>query len=309
MGKYRNILYIALACSLVAACDADGVRDVDFDVSLKNSPDRIYAGDEVTFDFSGDADYVVFWSGEDGHSYGNRERTKVPVQTLEMTYSIMEQYSRPATSQMLTIMVSENFGGSYTKEGIESADWTVLSQNDAEMDWWVPSGNVKPAVESGGDLSAYKDRNFTLAFRYATQDGPLAEDTQHPRIDISPMALKKVADGVEVTQKNPQDDFGFRMVVLEGEKGNTNVNATTLLFQPASAQKNIDIWCISQPMDPSKVSPDKGEPVRTLTMPVKSFAYVFEESGTYTVTFVARNANAWNMNEAVRTMTVEVMDR
>lgn len=300
---------------LSASCTADNIQKLDFDVQLRNSASDVHVGDEVVFDFSGDPDYIVFWSGEDGHKYENRNRTKVKVDELSLSYSILQRYGRPQTNNCVSILISEDFSGTYTKEGIEVATWTLLSQrDDKEKDWWVPSGDQNPAYATQGDLNEYKDKRFYLAFRYETP-GVLAEGVQHPRVDITPVSLNKTADGKVVKSVNPETDMGFRHVKVAGESylgSGTAVDATTIRFQCANVAtdyaKYIDVWCISLPIDASSVASDKGEPIRSMTVPSDSYTHIFEEAGTYTVTFVARNANAWNSTETVREIVVEVKD-
>lgn len=312
--KKKPIYYAILSCAalLIAGCNADDVRNVDFNVQLRNDPAEIHVGDEVVFDFSGNPDYIVFWSGVDGHRYENCDRLTVEVENLSMTYSIMHQYGRTATNDVLSILVSEDFNGAYTKEGIEAATWTKLSQTeDDSAPWWVPSSTQKPAKESSGDLSDYVEKRFVLAFRYKTPER-VSGGEQHPRVDITPLSLNKTSEGKTVKVTNPETDLGFRVVCVDGSesRGNTNVSATTILFQPSNSPnpEYLDYWCISQPVDASKVSPDTGEPIRSLTIPVDSHTVKYDTSGTYTVTFVARNANAWNSAEVVREIVIEVKD-
>lgn len=308
----KNAIYsliIGLSC-LVTACNADKVGEVDFDVHLRNSPSGIHAGDEVVFDFSGDPDYIVFWSGEDGHRYEYRNRSNVDVEALTLTYSVMHRYGRAHTSDVLSILLSENFSADYTKEGIEAADWTVLSQSeDDTKEWWVPSSTQSTAKQSGGDISMYKDRRFTIAFRYKLP-APLTEHEQFPRIDIDPISLNKTTEGKVVSEKDPKSDLGFRFVRIDGPETKTSVDETGILFQPDNSTKplNAEYWCISKQIDPSRIPADKGEPVRSLTVPSDSYTHVFEDAGTYRVTFVGRNANAWNCSEAVREIVMEVLD-
>lgn len=312
--KSLYTLFVGFPC-LFASCTADNLQKLSFDVALRNDASSIHVGEEVVFDFSGDPDYIVFWSGEDGHKYENRNRTSVQVDELVLSYGVLQRYGRQQTNNILSIKVSEDFSGDYTKEGIAAATWTELSQrDDKEKDWWVPSGDQNPAFAAQGDLSAYKDKLFYIAFQYKTPE-KLTEGVQHPRVDITPVSLDKRFDGKTVRAVNPQADMGFRHVRLSDERyigSGTGVDATTIRFQAANDQtdlaRNIEVWCISQPIDASRTATDKGEPIRSLTVPSDSYVHVFTEAGTYTVTFVARNANAWNTEELVREIVIEVLD-
>lgn len=53
----KRFLYsLLLAGALLVSCNQDKVEDVEFDVALRNDMQEIYAGDEITFDFSGNPD-------------------------------------------------------------------------------------------------------------------------------------------------------------------------------------------------------------------------------------------------------------
>ena len=71
----------------------------------------------------------------------------------------------------------------------------------------------------------------------------------------------------------------------------------------------VEDWCISNLLDPGAIAPDKGEPVRSLSTPADSWTYSYSTPGIYTVSFSARNANAWNMKEIVRETVIEVKER
>lgn len=71
MKKYFTLLLAALA---VTACDHDEIyEEIDFQVQL--APTNTYrVGEPVQFLFGGNADYLVFYSGETGHEYRFRNQ-------------------------------------------------------------------------------------------------------------------------------------------------------------------------------------------------------------------------------------------
>lgn len=46
-----------------SSCDRDGTESVEFGVNVQ-TPDAVYAGQPVTFEFDGNPDYIAFYSGE-----------------------------------------------------------------------------------------------------------------------------------------------------------------------------------------------------------------------------------------------------
>lgn len=307
--KNYLILPLLLLGALLTACDADEVEAVAFDITLQNDADAIYAGDDVVFRFSGEPDYVTFYSGEEGSRYVNRHRTTVEVEALTLSYTFTQRYTENALLNHAAthIYISEDFDADYTPEGIARATWTQLSQTSGE-EWLVPTATARQqTLSSSGDLSAYRDKRFTLAFHFETPR--LEQAIGQPRVDIEPLTLTKTVDGQPVEVTNPQTDFGFRFVTETPSTGNYSASATRLLFQPSGAQNGLSVWAVSQLLDPSATSIDYGTPVRSMDMPAASVTHSYAEPGVYTATFVARNANRWNTREAVREITVEVKER
>ncbi len=309
MKKINIYVWLLLAGGLLASCDADTVDGIDFDVNLRNEQQEIYVGDEVTFDFDGNPDYIVFYSGEDGCKYANKDRLKVDVESMNLSYTMKQVYTKPSYQNRanMHIYVSEDFKGLCTAEGIEEATWTELS---GEGGWRVPTcPNVTTeTVTDNGDLSGYMDKKFYLAFRYET---PASEEYQ-PRFDIEPLALTKTVEGQEIKMTNPEKEFGFTYVFPKGKPaGNYNPSATRLLFQPSADNTGFpaEIWAISKQLDPSAVSPDEGTPIKSLDMTASSYTYKYMIPGEYIVTFVARNANMWNVESAVREIKITVKER
>ncbi len=317
----KKTAYILALLLFAAACNTDKVSDMDFEIVLVNNPGEIYAGDEVTFTFTGDPDYIVFWSGEDGHKYANRDRTVLSsIDDMTLSYTMKQQYGRVQSDNVMDILISKDFTGPYTEEGIASATWIELSDGSSE-EWAVPEKSSSSETLAGtGSLNDYKDGKFVLAFRYRTSER-LDDYVQHPRVDVT-LSLSRTSDGQRITTGNPQDDFGFRHVLAEGPSAKFTVDASTILFQPANDDgspgianpsetgfRYVEDWCISNLLDPGAIAPDKGEPVRSLSTPADSWTYSYSTPGIYTVSFSARNANAWNMKEIVRETVIEVKER
>lgn len=309
MKKINIYVWLLLVGNLFASCDADSVDGIDFDVNLRNEQQEIYVGDEVTFDFAGNPDYIVFYSGEEGCKYANRNRLNVEVESMSLSYTMKQVYTRPSYQNRanMHIYVSEDFKGLCTAEGIENATWTELS---GEGGWKVPTcPNVTTeTVTDNGDLSGYMNKKFYLAFQYET---PASEEYQ-PRFDIEPLTLTKMVEGQEIKMTNPEKEFGFTYVFPKGKPaGNYNPSATRLLFQPSSDNTGLpaEIWAISQQLDPSAVSPDEGIPIKSLDTTAPSYTYKYMAPGEYVVTFVARNANMWNVESVVREIKITVKAR
>lgn len=302
---FYNIIVVCIL-SVLYSCDADNVKQLDFDVKLRNPENEIYAGDNVTFDFIGDADYIVFFSGEEGSRYANRHEVEVDVESLNLSYTIVQKYADAQIKdlQVNDILVSTDFGGDYTRTGIENATWVKLSDTDGEF-WQVPNGNM--TIQSSGDLSEYKDMNFYLAFSY--QVPAYQKRGNRPRVDIKPLVMDKVVDGSKISITNPKYDFGFQLILYDEYPGNFKVDDEMILFQPEPGIDEVTAWAISKQMSVGSLPVDRGTTIGSMTMPIKEYTYNYSLPGEYTVTFIARNANAWNTEEIVKEFVINVKEK
>lgn len=65
---------------------------------------------------------------------------------------------------------------------------------------------------------------------------------------------------------------------------------------------------VSQGINPRSVEPDKGTAIQSVESRLNEYSYSYRKAGTYTATFVARNANMWNSKTTVRQMTITVQE-
>ena len=78
----KRITYLAATLALAtaaASCEHEEIYEpLEFSVQL--APTNTYrTGDPVVFNFSGNADFITVWTGDTGHEYKHRNRTKVDI--------------------------------------------------------------------------------------------------------------------------------------------------------------------------------------------------------------------------------------
>ena len=313
MKKIYFYSFLIMTGVWLSSCDADEVDCVDFGVTLSNDIQEIFAGEPVTFDFSGNPDYIVFYSGEDGSKYANKDRLRVEIESAELSYEILQQYTRVPyrNKETMSIFISESFNGDYST--IKEEDWQCLSGANGQLHLKVPlcaDASGRETVADGIDLTAYKDKKFYLAFHY---NAIAASDADtYPRVDVTSLVVsKKLKDGSTSTMNDPKSQFGFNYA-FEAITKKTNFSAsnTTLLFQPTTdnLKSDVDVWAISQAIDLTAVSPDMGTPIKSLNMKTQSYTYTYNEPGEYTATFVGSNSNAWNSKSMVKEIKILVKE-
>jgi hypothetical protein len=58
----------------------------------------------------------------------------------------------------------------------------------------------------------------------------------------------------------------------------------------AAATANSEAWTIMGPVDLTKVTPDAGVAIKSITLPQPNYTYVYGKAGNYKATFIAGNA-------------------
>ena len=187
----RNIYILAfasLALSL-ASCQQQNISlPVDFDVRLDG--DNVYRpGEIVRFRFSGDADYITFFSGETGHEFDKRERTSIPMDeiknlSLDMKFQPLWGTGavNPKSEYGFRVYLSKDFKGFSSEDGFEQRKEILkmieegqfpLDEEDLAKPWkqvWndLNCESIQNEWKYGystDELGEYAD-NFCLAFHW-----------------------------------------------------------------------------------------------------------------------------------------------
>lgn len=137
----KRITYLAATLALAtaaASCEHEEIYEpLEFSVQL--APTNTYrTGDPVVFNFSGNADFITVWTGDTGHEYKHRNRTKVDIadiESCELEIEISQQYG---TLNNLVLFAGNKFAGLNGSDAAtdrpvveaiaanDCADWTKL---------------------------------------------------------------------------------------------------------------------------------------------------------------------------------------
>lgn len=319
--KYNNTLVygmLLLFASLFGACDNNSIDDLDFSLSLDNPQGTYKVGEPVTFNLYGDPDYLLFFSGEFGKKYANRNRTVADVEELSLTYNMELRWATKRFREGFRVLISDDFNGIMDEENINKATWSNM---DGQLQVPVIESDYagyehKTITNIQIDLSNYKNKSFYLAVEYnlpALNDEDKEKNYVHPDIYFYPK-LNQTIDGKQVQKTSPKADFGFNFVrIKSNDTSSDNPTVTAVDDEKVSingrnGKNGTHVWAISQAINPSKVSVDEGTSLKTYSATLPSYTHIYSEPGEYTATFVARNANAWNCTEQVREVKVTVVE-
>lgn len=168
-------------------------------------------GTPITFRLEGDADYVTFFSGENGHKYINRERTFIDMEQIEssvLSFDVTPLYGNAAN--LFQMLVSEEFTGLYKNDFdkdvdlVENTAWgELIPQSELPQQSQSNPSTAVPA-HFDVDMKPYFGKNVTLAIRYEGQD----ETQTQSRIDFKNMKIvTSLKNGTEIEISAGQ--FGF----------------------------------------------------------------------------------------------------
>ncbi|GGK62440.1 DUF5017 domain-containing protein [Rufibacter glacialis] len=294
-------LYLLLLLSALSSCIDNEVTPPKFDVKVNN--EKAKAGDSIRFTFSGDPDIITFYSGEDGNEYKNRERTELTGGKLELEFVTQVLYG--TQNNNLRLFASTDFSGIYTSEEVSKASWVDLTDRFT----WSTGAGVGPSVPSGKkditDLLA-SGKPIFLAFKYVGQKPTGTTPTQRTwrvhGFDVtntfqngttSNVATLATAGWTSVEFTNPASKWVF--------------TSTLVYFTTGSTLEASEEWAISKPLNPNKVSPDRGTPIKEYTLSKLFHNHVYKEPGTYKATFVASNVTIDGQQSVVKEVDVTVL--
>lgn len=315
--KGRHILFMAAA--FFCSCQHDIVRETDFNITLDPSNTYI-AGEPVRFNIEGEVDNIIFYSGETGSQYKYKDRYSVPAEDVKTVGLSLDFQARYGNAGALEVWVSDSFEG---LDGTDGAPDRTRMQNlyDQGMPGWVKldyqEGASTKWTSQTFDLSSYIE-NFCIAFHWnpkafnATQrtywiNGNLSLDLEGAAptvMGLSELGFKTVMMNEEIADPYHKNS-GNGSIILN------NPNTAALIFQGVGANAlgyALDGWAVSTPRALDKVANDKATVIKNLQNYMHTYEYIWDEPGTYTVTFVGTNSNYMASSGETKEIVVTILE-
>ena len=314
----KKTIIIAAALVSLCACQHDIVRVTDFNVTLDK--DNTYrAGEPVRFNFEGEVDNIIFYSGETGSQYQYKDRFTVPAEDVLAANLDMDFQARYGLAGALEIYVSKTFQGLNGEDGAADRA-TIKAMVDGGMQGWTKldyqEGASTKWTEQVFDLSDYVE-NFCIAFHWCppqydqTQrtywiNGKLSLDlagTDPTIMDISELGFTTVMMNEQIEDPYKKN-AGNASIILN------NPNTAALIFQGIGNTLDycLDGWAISKPAPLNRVTNDKATVIKTMQNYMTTYEYTWEKPGTYNVTFVGTNSNYMDETSQTHEMTVTIVE-
>ena len=291
--RYALILFTFLV--LITSCNKVVTPNLDFNVTTNANTYRV--GDTVTFNLSGNPNYIVFYSGEPGKQYQYSKRGYLTggKPTISFTTTVTDTIL-PDT--LLNVLLSLNFTGTNNKVGIANASWTDITNR-----FTLSNGvaNTPSGLVDISDLVSADTIPVTLAFRYRI---PSKRKTNWSIQNLFINTILSAGDATPIYNLAS----GFTAVDSLNTAIKWNVSTASLSTSGSSATSAAsEDWVLSKPFFPYRTTMDQGTAIKSIAdVAVNKYQYTFNTAGKYTVTFVAQNANIYDTKVAMKTIELTI---
>lgn len=312
MKKSFIILSLFTITSFFLSCKKDNVSVPNFDVQTSSNTYKV--GQEIIFNFTGNAQNIAFWSGAKGSVYANKDR--VTENGVLKSLQFNTQAGGGTINNSLSLLVSKDFSGVFSTADIAKANWTDITNRANLSSNATPAAgaNTASGVVNISDFATDEDTPVYFAFRYLSP----SSSTLAPREwTISSFSITNtLADNTVSSVIASMRVAGFKAFDIKNPIVLWNLTpsiATVAMTMPGASvadnrAENED-WVISAPVKLNTVSSvDVGLPVSSLTSlsPTTSYKYTYRAPGVYKVTFRAFNLNLDEVKEVIKELTITI---
>lgn len=310
MNVMINSKYILglLLSPIFFSCKKEEVATPVFDVVTNKV--EYNAGDSVVFNFTGEPDLITFYSGEKGKEYQFKDRMNMEGAVVNLEFSSRVLFGSQENN--LSLVASTDFNGTYDSTNIYNATWVPITDRFTLASAAAGANSPAPGTPSGKkDITdlVVPGKPLYIAFKYVGEKPPAATPTQRTWRFVSFSLTSTFPDGslyslLTLTPTNfvPVD------VINKVNIWTYSVQGTTPQYElaPKSTLLPTEDWLITNPVYPTRVSPDAGVAIKDYSKRLGSYTYYFKEPGEYKVTFVAANTNAKDVVAVTRELTIKV---
>lgn len=335
MKLNRFLIAAGIASLALVSCENELSQDVELGVNVVASEGVSFDGQTITvksgtpvqFNFSGDPDFLTFFSGEDGKKYEYRERITIDEDEVEssvLDFTITPQYGKPA--KILSMYIADDFPG-LDKKDFEADSALVEKQAWKEL---IPQEELPQAVKVQSykvDMKPYLGKRVAIAICYRGQDKTATQS----RFTFNNMQIVNTLTSGQQTSLSATS-FGFTPINmlykhnLADQKGmtanrayGTVTNNTSGIwnfkdmnaFFIHSSNANTELkysWIVSNLLVANSCTPDAGTNIKSISLGLNTYSYTYAQPGTYTATFVATNGNYKQTKSVVRAYKVVVTE-
>lgn len=322
--NYYNLLAGLL---LFASCES-GLPEVatpNFNVSTQSATYK--AGQLVTFNITGDADIVSFYSGEPLKEYAFKNGRIVDATgagarvsfTSVVTGGTQGTLSTTVPPQ-LSVMASTDFSGNYSMTGIQSATWTDITSRfvySTSATVFAPSTSVdiSDLIVAGKPIYiAFKYLTLPQATNGTARNWQIEsfvvtskKDIGTPDMPTNPTITNLAGAGFRIVDQNPVSAPARSVITA------TRVSLLGNLYDAVNDPGNdpqSENWAISRAINTSTIDlgMDKAVGIRDQVQAaaLTTHTYTYAKPGIYKATFVASNLTREDRKDIVKEITITI---
>lgn len=309
---YISIIF-CLSIFLASCTREEEVNTPDFEVTSYEVTSAIdTSGNPVkqaTFNFSGDASLISFYSGVLGSAYEYREGRILDVSGLLSSFT-STLASTGSQENQLSVLVSTDFSGIYDIPNIRAAKWTNIT-NRYTLNVRGASGSLPSGTIDISDLLV-EGKPLYYAFYYICE--PQALNGGNSTWRIRDFSLQSSTD-LGVTSLATQTTADWHLLsdgaILDPGRGAVieSNGAVRLTGNHLNKEVKTESWAISKGFTLNKVDlgPDRPIAVKSAINPrLSSYSFNYTTPGKYKAVFVASNASYEGQASVVREIEVTV---
>ena len=295
----KRLLFLG-TCALLLfnSCVKHEVAAPAFDVSVEKLAYKL--GDTVRFKLSGYSDYMSVYTGETGHKYEYKDRTRADGKLLMS----MNVNLRNATGEnVFTILATTALNPLRDDADVLSAKWTDISNR-----FTVPKQNTGVGVPIGVDVDltdlAVKDKPLYLALKMKSTNNLL---TVQPRITVTMLNLSNnLPDGTKLAL-GTQTDLGWKNINVLNPAYAWIIVGGLYTNAPAKNTGDTENWVVSKPILVDQIVRDYPIAFKDIVavMP-EQYEIKYTEKGTYRVAFIGLNSRNLESKETVKEFEITV---
>ncbi|WP_291864875.1 DUF5017 domain-containing protein [Maribacter sp.] len=301
---YSTLLIVAF---IFHSCeDLEVVEEPDFEVAFNTT---VKVGEPVNFKINNAPDFLYFYSGDFQHQYKFKDRTKAKGK-VTMSFLNSQKWGKGSNAtETLSVWYSKDYDGSGTAEAVGSASWTEITDRfniSTLYDFTFQSSGVVEITDlADEDLIYFGFKYFSDNVTDRGAEWYFDDFTIKADVEGAPAPLTVAND----------NDPGFQTVDVQGI--HTGWNRAKWYFDTGKKHWRMrgnsnkivnEDWLITNAINLTKVSPDKGIALKTYSEKLESFTYTYTEAGTYTVTFLGKNETIHDKQEKNQEFTITVTD-
>ena len=333
MKKYNILTIISIFSLLFSSCENILTEKLVFDAKVDSATADTIINDTIfvrkatplTFKFTGNPQFISYFSGEPGNEYKYYNVTSIPINEFDscfLKFDVTPIGIDGNIDNTLFLLVSDKFTGILGSASTPSFSTDSINiRNKKDYNWtdltplclFPTVSATKKSVKL--DMMPYLSKNISLQFKYLTT----RNDVDQPKWTIANLKFVRYQKGktpVEVLSQTlafkPFDILNSATAYsVSGSGVWSKSNPANMYINTTLAGNSLnEDYLISTPtMINPLTTTSTGALVKNLSVDVKTYNYTYTTKGVYTATFSANNVNYMDRGQSKQiSFIIKVID-